>query len=114
MRKSGFTLVELMVCTAIVAIIGAGALRVGRTSRMQGLAELQRARAELLLDYEAGRVATGRSPDPAVVARLTAQLPDAQVTVTPQGETALIAVDWRPADMAAARAELVVFAGRAR
>lgn len=92
----GYTLVELMITVAVLGIAVVIADTAGRQSELRGLVELERERATLLLEYEADCVSRGRTPDPAVITRLTAALPDARIDSTSEAGTTTLTVSWRP------------------
>lgn len=112
-----YTLVELMITVALFGIVAAMAGTAGRQSEMLGLGQLERARATVLLEYEADCISRGRAPDAAVEVRLKAQLPGAVVSRVEGLGTTTITVSWSAPGVLAAgreRRALVVFSGKAR
>lgn len=95
MRDHGYTLIELMVTVAIVAITVAAAGVTGARTRQVAVAEFQREEARILLDYHAACSAAGRRPDPVVLARLEAPLPDVVVDRGERGDVVTLRVSWR-------------------
>ncbi len=95
MNRRGITLIECMIVVAILGI-SVGALGgVTRRAELAGFTELQRERALLLLEYHADRLSTGQAVDPAVVARLEAQLPDARLVQEQHGLLTTLHLHWR-------------------
>lgn len=117
-RLQAYTLVELMITVAVLGILVALAGPAARISELRGLTVLQRERATVLLDYEADCVSTGRTPDPAVVERLTTSVPGAAVTATEAAGATTLTVHWRaPGLQPAGRLDersVTVFTGSAR
>lgn len=92
--KRGFTLVEQMIA---VALLGLGAVAVdalAQHSERAALAELQRARAGVLLEYHADRVAKGLPAETEVVQRLSAALPGAKVERESKGDVVKLTATW--------------------
>jgi Tfp pilus assembly protein PilE len=106
----GTTLIEAMI---VVAIVGITVLTLGalvQSQRRDGVAELRREHAGQLLEYYAGCVARGMTPDDAVVARLKESVPSARVDVSRNGEVAVVRVAWMPPVGAEQERALTVFA----
>ncbi|MFH1467954.1 MAG: prepilin-type N-terminal cleavage/methylation domain-containing protein [Pseudomonadota bacterium] len=111
MSTRGYTLVELMITVAIIGISSGIVAGSARQARLVALGELQRERALLLLEYEAGCVERGRLPDPRVLARLQESLPDAEVGSERTGDLTTLTVHWRPPSGLRQQRSLTVFAG---
>ncbi len=109
--RRGVTLVELMIVVAILGISVSGALAGTHRVRQLGVAELNRERATLLLDYHAGHVAAGTAPDAHVVERLRSELPGADLKTDVQGDLTTLRVSWRDPTGGPATLALVVFGG---
>ena len=112
--KRGYTLVELMVTVALIGVSGVALDAYALHTERAALAELQRARAGVLLEYHARRVSSGLPPEPAVIERLTASLPEAKVERAAAGELVTLTATWRVPVGPAGRKVLTVFAGRER
>ena len=95
MRSRGFTLIELMICVAIVGITCAAAGVTASRTRQLGQAEIQREQAGLLLEYQATCLSTGQPADDQVLGRLLAPLPDAVVSREAGAGVATLSVAWR-------------------
>ena len=93
--KRGFTLVEQMITVAILGIAAAGSDAISVHSERAALGELQRARAGVLLEYQADRAMKALKPNPEVVLRLAAALPEANVEREVKGDMVTITVTWR-------------------
>ncbi len=111
MSRRAFSLVELMIAIAILGITAALAGGVGRNSRLDALAELQRERAQLLLEYHAHCRVGGVAPDDAVVSRLTRALPAATLIAVEEAPTVTLAVQWNGPRARPETRRLTVFAG---
>ena len=92
----GYTLVELMICIALLGIIAAAAGLSSRGWRLHAQAEIERERAVLLLEYEADCLSTGRTIDPAVEARLKEPLREVQIERVARGGASgtLLTLRW--------------------
>lgn len=112
MSRRGTTLVELMIVVAVLGILAAGALMATHQQPLYGRAAMQQVYAAGLLEWTADQVSAGQPPDPAVAARLRSSLPDAEVTVIPRGQTALLVVEWRGPMGRTERRTLTVFRGK--
>ncbi len=110
----GYTLVELMITVAIVGIGSAIIAGTARYARLGGLAELQRERALLLLEYHAECLVDERPVDPTVVERLVVSLPDAEVVEAAAGDLAILTVRWSPPQGLAQERSLTVFTAGVR
>jgi len=95
MSRRGFTLIELMVAVAIIAILAVCAGFTGASMRQLAAAELQREQALLRMEYEADLASRGRALDAAVLARLEAPLPDLVVARSRQGPATTLRLQWR-------------------
>jgi len=104
-----FTLIELMICIAVIGIISMAAGTNVMRMQQVAVAEVQRERARLLLDYRGDHLAKGTSPDPAVEARLTERLPDAAVEHRKDGPVTTVDVVWRDPFGRVTRQSLTVF-----
>jgi prepilin-type N-terminal cleavage/methylation domain-containing protein len=93
--KRGFTLVEQMIAVAILGIAAASSEGLSVHSERAALGELQRARAGVLLEYQADRAMKGLKPNPEVVLRLAAALPEANVEREIKGDVQTFKVTWR-------------------
>ncbi len=116
LRRGGSTLVELMIALAMLGILFALSSNGGRSAELQGLGELQRERAWLVLDYRADCAARGVPVDDAVQNRLLDTLPGASVEVVRADATVTLTVHWRGAGTAGGleRASITVFQGAQR
>lgn len=112
MRRSGFTLIELMISVALVGILSTAAGVRGGITRELGFAELQRERALILLEYQASCAATGAPVADAVRERLSAGLPRLQLTEEVSALSTTFGASWRdPFDRPVHR-DLTVFVPR--
>jgi len=103
-----------MITVAIIGIVAASASVVSNRVHAQGIAELQRAKAQLLLEHLAEHHATGSTPDPKVTTRLMEQLSGADVSETHTAGLVTVTVQWHsPFEPSAARS-LTVFSGEGR
>ena len=105
----GFTLIEMMICVAVIGIFAAAAGVTGADWRLRAQAELEREQALLALEYQAERIATGRAPDPATEARLAAPLRELTIARQDDGPTTTITVSWRDPIGATPQRALTVF-----
>ncbi|MDP2269506.1 MAG: prepilin-type N-terminal cleavage/methylation domain-containing protein [Archangium sp.] len=110
----GYTLVELMVTVALIGIGGVAIDAYALQTERAALAELQRARAGVLMQYHARRVSSGQPLEPAVIERLSASLPEAKVERVAAGELVTLTATWRVQAGIAGRKVLTVFAGSNR
>lgn len=110
MARRGFTLIELMICVAIIGITCATAGVTADRTRQVGRAELQREQAQLLLEYHASCLSTGRPVDDAVEDRLLAPLADAVLSREDDGGAATLVVSWRDPFGRPVSRSMVVFA----
>jgi len=108
-RIRAYTLVELMITVAMIGILSGVLGTQSRNARLGGLAELQRERALLYLEYEADLVSRGRAEDPAVVARLVASLPDVRMDHDGANGVVTLTVTWREPSGRIATRSLAVF-----
>jgi len=114
-NNKGFTLVELMIAVAILALISTGAVMATHRYQLVGLSELQRGQALLLLEYQADCLSSGRSPTPAVMDRLQAALPGAALSEEQStGGVSTLSVRWADPTGSTATRSLVVFAREAQ
>ena len=93
--RRGSTLIELMIVVAIIGITCAAAGVSAERARDRGQAELQRAQALLLLEYEAEVLSTAAEPDAGVRDRLLAPLPDGALTRSSAGDVVTLELTWR-------------------
>ncbi len=93
--RRGYTLIETMVCVAVIGITCALAGGAASRVRLAGQAEVQRELAQLVLDYHAGCLSRGEAIDPDVDARLLAPLPDASLSSSPSGDVVTLSLRWR-------------------
>jgi prepilin-type N-terminal cleavage/methylation domain-containing protein len=112
--KRGFTLVEQMITVALIGISGVAIDALSIQTERAGLAELQRARAGVLLEYHARRASTGLPPEPSVVSRLTESLPEATVERVSEGNVVTLTATWRAPSGPETRRVLTVFSGGKR
>lgn len=89
------TLIEMMICVAILGISSAAAGVAGTRLRVATHAAIQQERAQLMLDYHAAATASGRAIDEEVAARLAEPLPDSQLVVEQDGPTSTLTLRWR-------------------
>lgn len=94
MSRRATTLVELMIVVAMVGILTGLLHANARRARLGGMAELQRERARIWAGYLGDSGARGVPPDPAVVQRLTAFLPDATSSTEVRGGVQTLTVRW--------------------
>lgn len=89
----GLTLIELMICVAIIGILSAlSGLSTGHL-RMNARAEIQQEQALLLLQHHADHLSKGTEPRAETLARLQAPLPRSSVTFE-GGSVTTITVVW--------------------
>lgn len=112
--KRGYTLVEQMITVALLGITATAVDLISLQTERAAQAELQRARAGVLLEYHARRVSTGRPVEPEVVGRLTESLPEAKVEHARDGKVVTLTATWRSPTGPAGRRVLTVFQGGAR
>jgi len=106
----GYTLIETMICVAILGITAALSGFTGAQMRMTAIAQVQQEQAQLMLDYHASAISGGRVPDPEVAARLAAELPDAVYAEDVRGGAVVaLSVHWRDPHRRTVRRELIVF-----
>lgn len=110
MAARGVTLIELMMTVAVLGLATVIAGNAAQRQRADGLAALQRERAEQVLEYHAGCVASGRAVDPTTVGRLTESLPRATVALEPAGPATRITVSWAEPGRPPLGRTLLVFA----
>ena len=105
----GVTLIEMMITVAIIGISVIVAGNAARSVRSDGLAELQRERAAEILEYQAGRLASGQPISQATMKQLTANLPGARVVQQREKTTTKLVVRWdAPSGLKQSRS-LVIF-----
>lgn len=93
--KRGFTLIEQMIAVAMLAIGALAMDALAQHTERAALAELQRARAGVLLEYHAARAMKGQPVEPEVLSRLTASLPEAKVERVTKGDLITLTATWR-------------------
>jgi prepilin-type N-terminal cleavage/methylation domain-containing protein len=98
MSARGITLIEMMVAVAILGIGVTTLGAIGTHHRKAGLAELQRARAQVLLEYRAECLVGRVAPDPLVLARLEEGLPGLTSRVHRVGRVEQVDLSFRPAE----------------
>jgi prepilin-type N-terminal cleavage/methylation domain-containing protein len=96
-NRRGTTLIELMVCVAVLGITAAAAGVTGSRMQAQGRAAIQQEQALLLLEYHASCASTGAAVDDAVADRLMEPLPDGTLWAVHGGKTTTLEVSWRDA-----------------
>ena len=90
----GFTLIEQMIVVAIIGIAIGVSGNAALKQQNDGLAEVQRVRAEQLLGYEAECLSAGRPVSPATLARLSENLPRVTVARERQAAATRVVVSW--------------------
>lgn len=112
--KRGFTLVEQMITVALIGISTLALDTLSLQTERAGLAELERARAGVLLEYYARGVSTNQRPDPEVLRRLTESLPEAKVERSFEGNAVTLTATWRAPTGPQGRRVLTVLSGAKR
>ncbi len=105
----GMTLIELMICVALLGISAAAAGLTGGGLRTSSRTAVQQEQALLLLEYHASALAVGRAPDQEVAERLTEPLPEHQLEQQDTGSTSTLTLRWRDPHGRAASRALTVF-----
>jgi prepilin-type N-terminal cleavage/methylation domain-containing protein len=114
MRVRGFTLVELMITVALLGILTLLFDAVGHHVERVGLAEVQRERARLLVEYHARQLAAGAPIVPVLDETLRAQVPGLEVRHAREGKLVTVSATWPAPTGPAGRLSLTVFAGGGR
>ncbi len=92
----GTTLIELMICVAVLGILATGAVSLGSGRVTEESVELAQAeRALQCLEYEAGLVVQRQPGDAQERERLLQGLPQGKVELVPQGEATQLRVRWQ-------------------
>ncbi|MCP4872968.1 MAG: type II secretion system protein [Proteobacteria bacterium] len=110
MNGRGFTLIETMICVALMGITAALAGVTGAQMRMNAQVEIQQAQAQLVLDSHASAASRGVAVAPEATARVLAPLPDGVVTWARAGSARTLTVAWRDPHGRAVTRSLTVFA----
>ncbi|MFZ5439874.1 MAG: type IV pilin protein [Myxococcota bacterium] len=92
--RRGFTLVELMITVAVLGLVGVLFDTLAGHIERTGLAELQRERARLLVEYHARQRVAHRDLDLEIDRRLRADLPGVELSEQSTGGTVTITVRW--------------------
>ena len=108
--QRGTSLIELMICVAMIGISVVAFSGGLAAQRARGAAAIQQERAMQVLEYEASAIAARVPPDPAVVASLLELLPSSRVELTHSGGATRVAVEWSAGE-SRLRRELVLAGG---